>query len=1037
MENKPTGNVIFIFTDIEGSTRLSQEFPGTIQSAIEIHHKILAKVIESNNGFVFEIIGDGFCAAFQNADDAVNAGVEVQRSLSKEMWSDAKIKVRIGIHYGNAEWNGKNYMGYITLARTSRIMSAAYGEQIIISKDVYEKLSEKVFSKISFRDLGDRRLKDVIKPLKLFQVVAPGLREDFPPLKTLDARPNNLPIQLTSFIGREKELKQIKVLLSETHLLTLIGTGGAGKSRLSLQTGADVIDEFSGGVWFVELAYINDPMLLTQSVLSATGVLENPKETPDVTLKGYIKDKEILIILDNCEHMIDSCAVFAESLLESCPNLKILATSRESLKCFGEQIYRVPSLTQPAPGADVTPEKLTKYESVRLFIERALSVNTDFRVTKENASVLAEICTRLDGIPLAIELAAARTKILSVEKIYERLDDRFVLLTGGKRTALPRQQTLRALVDWSYDLLSECEKILWNRLTVFRGGWTLESAEEICSDELLNKYEILELHQNLSEKSIIIFDNANERYRMLETIRQYGDEKLKIAEEYKTFSQRHLTHFTELAEKAEQELEGSEIVTWLKILDVEKGNMENGLKYSCETGDVYTEVRMSGALGSYREIRGQFSEGIIRLKNILLKNPDIKNSDFNKIILLFGYFTFLKGEYEKAFKIINESYENYIELDDKTGAGKALNYLGFISMYKGEYDKAEKYMEDSLKVRRDIADKKGIASSLNGLGNVYCDIGELEKATGLLEESLMLGRDIGDKREIATSLTNLGIISFNKGEYDKGTGFLTESLDIRCEIGDRRGIAKSLNYLGDFYIEKEEFDKAIGFLEKSLEIGYEIGFKSGISYSLRNLGYVFNQKKEYDKAIGFIEKSLAIERESGNKTGMSTSLMNLGGIYSHKGDNERSIVYLEESLTIRRDIGNKLAIPETLLHLGIVNHSCGKFKKALEYFSESLSLFQELGNKKGMAISLLRLVEIHLELKTDIPLALILGFVKEYSDLNNFSFPQSEQSVFEESTLKLKKNLGDKEFLERFESGKSMTLDGTVDLVLNINLSKE
>ncbi|MBK7160300.1 MAG: adenylate/guanylate cyclase domain-containing protein [Ignavibacteria bacterium] len=378
--SKPTGIVTFLFTDIEGSTKLAQEFHETLPAALEKHHSILTEAVESNNGFVFKIIGDAFCCAFQNTEHAVKAAVDAQIKLNSEEWKDAVIKVRMGIHIGNAEWNGTDYMGYITLARSSRVMSAANGGQILISDKAYEVVNKNIYDTnqeirighgiISFRDLGERRLKDLIQPVKLYQVISDNLPSDFPPLKTLDARPNNLPIQLSSFIGREKEMKIAKNLLKQSPLLTLIGTGGAGKTRLALQTAADLIDDFTNGVWFVDLAAINDKYLLPQVFLTSLGIAEAAAITPEDTLKEYLADKNVLIILDNCEHLIHNCAELTEKLLSSCSGLKIIATSREALNCSGEQTYSIPPLTNPDLNSKVSPEQLIQYESVRLFIER-------------------------------------------------------------------------------------------------------------------------------------------------------------------------------------------------------------------------------------------------------------------------------------------------------------------------------------------------------------------------------------------------------------------------------------------------------------------------------------------------------------------------------------------------------------------------------------------------------------------------------------------------------------------------------------------
>ncbi|MFZ1321263.1 MAG: tetratricopeptide repeat protein [Ignavibacteria bacterium] len=1011
--NIPTGSVTFLFTDIEGSTKLSQEFPDTLPAALEVHNAILRDAIESNNGFVFKNTGDGFCASFENASDAVKAAFDAQLGIANEKWTDAVIKVRMGVHSGNAEWNGKMYMGYITLARAARVMSTAYGEQIIISNDTYEMLfnnnlkDPKTLSflnmdssslidfeaenknEISFRDLGDRRLKDVIKPIKLFQVNAPGLRKDFPPLKTLDARPNNLPVQLTSFIGREKELKQVKDLLSQTHLLTLLGSGGAGKSRLSLQTGADVIDDFANGVWFVELAAVSEPKLLIQTVMSAIGILENPKESPEATLTGYLKDREILIILDNCEHMIDVCAEFTENLLSICPKLKVMSTSREALKSSGEQIYKIPSLSHPNPEVKDTPEQLIQYESVRLFIERALAVNTEFRVTIENTPALAEICSRLDGIPLAIELAAARTKIMSVEKIHERLDDRFRLLTGGKRTALPRQQTLRSLIDWSYDLLSENEKILWNRLSVFRSGWILEAAEDICSDDILDKYEIIEYLQNLSEKSIIIFDNANERYRMLETIRQYGNEKLLNAGEHSNISEKHLKYYTELAETADLKLQGPEIVKWLKILDEEKGNLEMGLKFSGDTGDINKEAGLAGALGYYWEIRGQFTEGILRFQKIHLNIPETMNACFTKILLLIGIFEYNKGEIEKAEKVLQECHDLYINLNDKKGIGSSLNFLGHILKVKGEYEQAVGFFKKSLSISRDTGDKIGTANSLNNLGIISFDKSDFGKSTDLFEESLSISRVTGDKRGIAKCLSNLGIVSIKKRKYDKAVDLIEESLLIRRDTGDKRGIAICLSNLGIIFINKEEFDKATDLYEESLTICHDIGDKRGIAGSLNNLGFMSLEKKEYDKADGLFQKSLSISRDIGDKTGIANSLIGLGKISFFKKE----------------------------------------YDKAKEFYQESLSQCIILGNKYEIAQNFIRLIDVHIKLKSDLPLTKLLGFIKEFSESHNYIFTESDQKVFDDSVMYLKKNMTDDEYLKSFEKGRSMTPEEAVDLI--------
>ena len=857
---KPTGNITFLFTDIESSTKLAQDYPDTVQDALDIHNGIMQNAIDSNNGFVFEIVGDAFCCAFEKAEDAVKAAVEAQLKLSEEKWKDAVIKIRIGIHSGKAEWDGNKYMGYITLARTARVMSAAYGEQILISNDVFELTREKFDAvkekNILFKDLGERRLKDLNYPVRLFQVISDGLREDFPPLRTLDARPNNLPVQLTNFIGREEELKEAKELLKDTHLLTFTGSGGLGKTRFALQSGADLIDDFESGVWLVELAAINDPFFLPQSVINTLGLKEEPNVTPENKLINYLKDKEILIILDNCEHLIEACAALTEKLLLSCPKLKIIATSREALKCTGEQIFRIPSLTKPDPNRKETTEELMQYESVRLFIERALAVNSEFRVTNENAPFLAEICSRLDGMPLAIELAAARTKVLSLEKIDERLEDRFNLLKGGVRTSLPRQQTLRALIDWSYDLLSEKEKSLWSKLSVFSGGWTLDAAEVICSDAETGKNEIVDLMFQLSEKSIIIFNDIKERYYMLETLKQYGIEKLKNKNE---IYDRFINYFMELSQKAEPEINGKNAKQWLDILEADHENFLSVIECSININKSEKGARAASALGKFWAIRGYFTAGR-RLQENLLKNLEgADESVIGKSLNWLAEFAYHQGDYKQSRKYSEESMVLFRNLNNKQGIAIISGRLGSISEHQGDYESARKLFEESLTIFRQLNDNNGVANILNNLGSLNFNLGEYGQARNYYKESLDLKRVIGDKHRISVSLNNLVLVALILGEYEEARKLNEESLELSEEIGDKRGISHSFSNLGEIEFACKNFELSKKYFTNSLNFQLELGLKREVAGSLISLAAIIQKSNNYSlsaKLIGTAEMDI-------------------------------------------------------------------------------------------------------------------------------------------------------------------------------------
>lgn len=878
MANPHSGNITFLFTDIEGSTKLAQHFPDSLPVSLEIHHSIMRKAIESCNGFVFEIIGDAFCASFENTLDAVNACCRAQIKLNSEKWKEAVIKVRMGIHRGNAEWNGKRYMGFITLARTQRVMSAAYGGQVLISEDAYNQITEKENAEISYRDLGERRLKDLIQPLKIFQLISKGLPSDFPQLMTLDARPNNLPVQLTSFIGREEEIEKVKVLLKNTHLLTLTGPGGAGKTRLSLQVGADIIDEFANGVWFVELAPLTDPVQLQQEILKELGIKEETKKTLEETLIAYLKDKELLIILDNCEHLIEACAVLTEKLLKACPKLKIIATSREAMNCIGEQTHSILSMETPNLSEEISAEQITQYESVRLFIERALSVNPKFRVNSENAPSLAGICSRLDGIPLAIELAAARIKVLTLEKIHERLSNRFGLLTGGKRTALPRQQTLKALIDWSYDLLSEREKILWARLSVFNDGWTLETAEEICSDDILKKDEVFDLLNLLVEKSILIFDEENERYGILETLKSYGEEKLKETNETNDIFLKYLYYYNELSELAELKLAGTQAQFWLDKLDTEHGNLQSAIVWAVKQGHYNEGMRLAGTLGMFWDIRGYFSIGRRLLESMLANTNGVSKPFIAKAFSQAGTLAKNQGDYQQALKFYEKSLALHLELKDKDGIASSLNNLGIVEYEQGNYEEARKLCEEHLKYMRETGDKDSVANSLNGLGNMAYDQGDYEQARKFHEESLELREELGNKRGIASSLNNLANVLNNQGDYEKAEKLYEKSLAIKRELGDKRGIATTLHNFGAITSCKEDYDLAKRYFEESIALAREIGDKQGVAETLYDLGSIEYKQRNIEQALRYYEESLSVRREIGNKFGMIYCIMGLATI---------------------------------------------------------------------------------------------------------------------------------------------------------------
>lgn len=923
---RPTGTVTFLFTDIEGSTKLAQKFHDKLPEVLAKHHSILNECVENNNGFVFKTVGDAFCCAFQNADDAVRASVQSQKMLNSVDWKDAEVKVRMGIHTGFAEWSGTDYMGYITLARVSRVMSVAFGGQILVSNNAYE-FSELITSdEISFRDLGERRLKDLTQPLKLYQIISADIPSDFPSLKTLDARPNNLPIQLSNFIGREKEILEINAFLQKSRLVTLLGPGGTGKTRLALQIGAELIDEFANGVFIAELAQVTEPSMVLQTLMSAFGAKEIKGQSQKLTLTEYLTEKEMLVIMDNCEHLLNECSKTAEMLLSKCGKLKIIATSREVLNCAGEISCRVPPLSHPDPNSNESIEMITKYESVRLFIERALVIKQDFRVTNENAYALADICFKLDGIPLAIELAAARIKILSPEGINERLNDRFKLLTGGKRTALPRQQTLRALIDWSYDLLSEREKLLLQRLTVFSGGWRLEASENICSDEIINDDDIIELLGKLADKSLIkVNESLNYNYYLLlETIKKYGDEKLAESGKKNEFQKKHFDYFYKLAEDSEEKLTGYNQKEWLMKLDSDIGNLREALNWALINEPVLS-LQMSVLLGKFWELRGYYAEGLEYLRK---SSESSESTDLiwkARSVYLKGLFLINQGNYSDSKKFLNESQELFREINYKDGEALTYSALATIALFESDYDKIKLYSDKSLEISYEINNKSYIAKNIQNIAMSLMQQGYHVESRNKYEESLAIFRELNDPVQLARTIGNIGALEYLLGNYDKAREVFEESLVIRTEIGERQGI----------------------------------------SIALSNLGSVTYMQHKYAEAENYLERSLAITKELGDKRIQVTTLATLGSIANDLIDFTKAAKMFKESITLSNEIGDKYSLGKGIEGIASIFLKINKFEECCLLSGQYFSLLQS-SNKNMIDAELIKIEEMKTELRSNL-----------------------------------------------------------------------
>ncbi len=907
----PSGTLTFLFTDIEGSTRLWELYTDTMREAMARHDALIESCVAQYSGTIVRPRGEGDSrfAVFPRASDAIAAAAAIQRAFFAEAWA-IPLRVRIALHTGEADLREGDYYG-AAVNRCARLRAAAHGGQTLVSQTTYDLVRSLLPAGVSLHDLGKHRLKDLKISEHIYQLDVEGLPSDHPPLETLALSSTNLPIQLTTFIGREKEMARVKQLLSTSRLLTLIGPGGSGKTRLAIQVAAEMMDVFPNGVWLVELAPLSDPHLVPEKVASVLGLRESGDYSQIGLLSNYLHAKKALLILDNCEHLIQAVAQLSQALLNACPDLTILATSREAMDITGEYTFRVPALSSPdlsdaLPEADRAQNAAT-YEAVQLFLDRAKAVQPEFRLTSENIAAVTEICRRLDGIPLAIELAAARVNTLSVQQIATRLDDRFRLLTGGSRTALPRHRRLRTCIDWSYDLLSEPERILLRRLSVFSGSWSLQAAERVCAGDGIDREDILDLYVNLVNKSLVIAQVHTDETRdhMLDTIRGYALEKLVESGEAERVRRRHLQYFVDLAIKADTQLKTVKQLACLKLLELEQDNLRAALDWATQVDERETGLQLAGALWWFWAIRGDLSEGREFLERMLTEEVHETLTSSARAKALYGaaYLAWRQGAYDHAAVLTAQSQALCEELKDQIGLAWSLYNQGLIAQFRGDYDQAVGNFEQCLSQFRQSNHIWGIAMSLDSLGDVLHSQGDIDHAVKVLEESLDLFRQTGDRWGIAHALCNLGVMESSRGNF---TG-------------------------------------AIELLEESLALYRELGEKSGMAYALDNLGNVARLDGDYGRAATLIEEGLAVRRELGNQRGVAASLGHLGKVALMQGKPESATASYKESLNLARALGDRLGIAVAFSNLRELAIRQGQFSRAARLFGTADTLRQIIG----------------------------------------------------------------------------------------------
>src|SRR5690242_2444598 len=751
-------------------------------TALARHDALARRAVEDRHGVVVKTTGDGIHAAFADPLDAVLAAVDLQRALAS-MGADGHLalRVRCGMNAGAVERRGDDFFGS-AVNRAARIMSAAHGGQVLLSQSMADSIARRLPADIALRDLGLVRLRDLAQPERVHQVFHAALRADFPPLRSLESMPNNLPLQITTFIGRDGELDELAALVRRSRLVTVVGTGGLGKTRISLQVAAELIDEFPDGVWLVELAALADPRLVPQAIASVLRVKEEPGLSITQALQRHCSDRKLLLVLDNCEHLIGACADIAVQVVRASSNVRILATSRERLSVAGETAYPLAPLVVVDPREKPTLAVLERSDAVRLFAERAASAQPAFRVNEENAGHVAEICYRLDGIPLALELAAARARSVPIATIAARLDDRFRLLTGGDRTTLPRQQTLRALIDWSHELLSESERLLFARLSVFAGGFTLEATEAVTADARLAASQVLDTLAQLVDKSLVVLDASTARYRMLETVREYAVERLDTSGESGAMRERHLRHYVAFAERELPKLWGPGQAQAFAQLDAERENLLAAYAACASAGDgTELGLRLAG-LKFYWIHRGVPGLGYRLAVDALARTRADDHSELRcRALFDAGQMACYMGRYREGQTLLEESLAIARDLGNSMRIASALQPLAMACLGQGDAAAAQRHLQEALELVRAQGSKHDLAAALNAMAQVHRTRNDLEAAVPLYAQVVELARESGDRETVAFGLLNLAMASIGRGSNERVPAILMEALTIADE----------------------------------------------------------------------------------------------------------------------------------------------------------------------------------------------------------------------------------------------------------------
>jgi len=820
MGNLPTGTVTFLFTDIEGSTRLLQELGrGRYREFQDAHSEIIRRAIAVGGGVEVRTEGDSFLVVFPNPAGALRAAVTAQQELAK-----TDIRVRMGLHTGEGYLGGGDYLG-IDVNRAARIAAAGHGGQVVLSDATRSLVEHDLPDGVTIRDIGTHRLKDIAHPERLFDVVIDGLPSDFPSLKSLDARPNNLPLQMTSFVGRGAEIAEAVRLLRDHRLVTLTGAGGTGKTRLALAVAAEMLPSLPDGAFFVDLAPIVDPDQVCPVICEALEVREEPGSDLIDTLVNHLTGKELLLVLDNFEHLLEGASLVDE-VLGRVADVRVLATSRTRLGLYGEQEQLVPPLRLPDPRHPPELDALSRYEAVALFIDRAGAARSDFAVTTENAPAVAEICARLDGLPLAIELAASRIKVLSPDAILSRLRHSLDLLAAGARNIPERQRSLRGAIEWSYGLLDKPERRLFARLSVFVGGADLEAAEAVANPDGDLGADILDGLASLVDKSLVRqteTEAGEPRFGMLETIREYARDRCDLEWDGDATRRRHADHFLRLAEASEPHLTGEGQVAWLDRLDRDHENIQAAFRWAIDAGEADRGMRAAAAVWRFWHLRGHVAAGRAWLER-LVAFPGGRIAVRAKAEDALGSLSYWEGEIPETERHYREALAIYRELGDREGIAQATYNLAFVPLIRGSgFEEGRRLFQGAIELYRELGDEDTVAKAKGDMGFLLVLNGDPRAALPLLEESLSLSRERGDTFRLADDLLRVAEAHRSLGDHDRARRRYLEALDVTERANIPGGVAAVLQIMASVDSDRGDHRRALRLVGAGMAIAESIG----------------------------------------------------------------------------------------------------------------------------------------------------------------------------------------------------------------------